>query len=138
MEGKGFVKAKDLTKEDKLVQSDGSLLGIDSIQIEVLKTPETKYNFEVEDYHTYYVTESDILVHNDCGKVVKKPYEARVNTTNEHGFPHAHILKDGKRIAKIDVEGKIVKGSLDQGGKRFVKKFLNEIVEIIKRYYPKK
>lgn len=24
------------------------------------------YNFQVEDYHTYYVGEGSVLVHNDC------------------------------------------------------------------------
>ncbi|MCH5172520.1 MAG: hypothetical protein J1F31_06815 [Erysipelotrichales bacterium] len=24
------------------------------------------YNFEVEDYHTYYVADSDVLMHNKC------------------------------------------------------------------------
>mgnify|MGYP004643826433 CR=1 FL=1 len=32
-----------------------------------LKSPETTYNFEVEDFHTYFVSESNVLVHNMCG-----------------------------------------------------------------------
>ncbi len=39
---------------------------IEAIQVEELETPETTYNFEVEDFHTYYVTESKVLVHNMC------------------------------------------------------------------------
>lgn len=31
-----------------------------------MDVPETTYNFEVEDFHTYYVSNSDILVHNSC------------------------------------------------------------------------
>jgi len=66
VEGKGFVKAKDLTTEEKLTLSDGKQVEIEKIEIEKLDKPETKYNFEVEGFHTYYVTEKAILVHNDC------------------------------------------------------------------------
>ena len=38
---------------------------IESISIKESK-PVTTYNIEVEDYHTYYVTQSDILCHNAC------------------------------------------------------------------------
>ena len=67
VEGKGFVEAKDLTKEDKLTLSDGRQVKIEKIEKEELAKAETKYNFEVKDFHTYYVTENDVLVHNDCG-----------------------------------------------------------------------
>ena len=39
---------------------------IDSIGIEALLEPEVTYNFEVADYHTYYVGECNVLVHNMC------------------------------------------------------------------------
>lgn len=38
------------------------------IQHEILERPVTVYNFEVEDFHTYYVSNSAILVHNACGE----------------------------------------------------------------------
>lgn len=66
VEGKGFVEAKDLTEEDKLTLSDGSQVKIEKIEKEELAKAETKYNFEVKDFHTYYVTENDVLVHNTC------------------------------------------------------------------------
>ena len=36
--------------------------------METLETAETTYNFEVADFHTYYVTETNVLVHNRCNK----------------------------------------------------------------------
>ncbi len=110
---------------------------IEQINVEQLSTPEATYNFEVEDFHTYYVTESNILTHNKC-VATEGAYEARVNTSNEHGKPHAHILKDGKRMAKVNIAGEVVNGALDKGGKRFVNKFLDKIVQGIKSFYPKK
>lgn len=37
-----------------------------SKQLEILDDETTTYNFEVEDYHSYYVGENGILVHNRC------------------------------------------------------------------------
>ena len=37
----------------------------------MLETPVKVYNFEVEDFHTYYVGESSVLVHNDCSGLIK-------------------------------------------------------------------
>lgn len=39
---------------------------MEKIEIAQLAEPETTYNFEVADFHTYYVTEKNILVHNKC------------------------------------------------------------------------
>lgn len=41
----------------KLLLSSGTYAKIEAIQVEQLEIPETTYNFEVEDFHTYYVTE---------------------------------------------------------------------------------
>ena len=65
---KGFVSAKDLSVGDILHLSDGALVAISAIAIEKLEQSETTYNFEVADFHTYYVGESEVLVHNMCAK----------------------------------------------------------------------
>ena len=50
----------------KVIHYNEEVSKINKIYKEVLDTPEDTYNFEVEDCHTYYVTDSDVLVHNDC------------------------------------------------------------------------
>ena len=40
--------------------------------IEELEVEEETYNFEVEDFHTYYVGENSVLVHNICTKTNTK------------------------------------------------------------------
>ena len=63
-----WVSAQNLRKGDKVLLSDGKYGIIVSVKIEELETPETTYNFEVEDYHTYYVGEESVCVHNaGCG-----------------------------------------------------------------------
>ena len=39
---------------------------LEEIQHELLEAPETTYNFEVEDFHMYFVGDNGVLVHNDC------------------------------------------------------------------------
>lgn len=52
------------------MRSNGICAIIEKIEVEQLATPETTYNFEVEDFHTYYVSESNVLVHNTCLKEI--------------------------------------------------------------------
>ena len=52
---KGWTSAIDLRAGDILVMLNGEYVVVEQVQHELLESPETTYNFEVEDYHTYYV-----------------------------------------------------------------------------------
>lgn len=69
--GKGFIEARKLKVSEKLLLSSGKEVIIEKIEVETLTKAETTYNFEVADFHTYYVSEKAVLVHNKC-----KYYEA--------------------------------------------------------------
>ena len=47
---------------------NGEYVVVEQVQHELLESPETTYNFEVEGFHTYYVGDDSILVHNMCAK----------------------------------------------------------------------
>ena len=64
---KGWTAAIDLRAGDRLQILNGEYVVIEQIQHELLESPVTVYNFEVEGFHTYCVTDSAILVHNKCG-----------------------------------------------------------------------
>ena len=99
VEGKGYVKAKELTKEDRLRHSDGSEGRIERIEIEQLKKAETKYNFEVEDFHTYYVTDKDVLVHNECKPISpKKLTRSEIKKFDAEGYKKLYVGKNGARF----------------------------------------
>ena len=66
VKGKGFIPAKGLKSGDKCLLSTGEDVTIEKVEVETLTEAETTYNFEVADFHTYYVTEKDVLVHNIC------------------------------------------------------------------------
>ena len=56
-----WVSACKLKAGDKVLLSDGKYGIIVSVKIEELEPPETTYNFEVEDYHTYYAVKSPFV-----------------------------------------------------------------------------
>lgn len=60
-----WVSAQNLKKGDKVLLSDGNYGIIVSVKLEELANPETTYNFEVEDFHTYFVGENSVCVHNN-------------------------------------------------------------------------
>ena len=64
-----WVSACDLKHGDKVLLSDGTLCEVEGVTLKQLETPETTYNLEVADFHTYYVSDACVLVHNlNCGK----------------------------------------------------------------------
>lgn len=48
---------------------NGEYVIVELVQHEILEAPIAVYNFEVEDFHTYYVRESSVLVHNMCARI---------------------------------------------------------------------
>lgn len=65
VKGQGFVNAVDLCIGTQLLDAEGRTLHVEDIYREVLDgETRTVYNFKVEDFHTYYVGESSVWVHN--------------------------------------------------------------------------
>jgi len=64
---KGWTVAIHLRAGDILVLVNGKYVVVEKIQHEILERPVIVYNFEVEDFHTYYVSDIAVLVHNVCG-----------------------------------------------------------------------
>ncbi len=92
---KGWTEACELRAGDILVLVNGEYVVVEKIQHELLESPVKVYNFQVEDYHTYYVG-SGVLVHNTCKRGVErgvggkgwkgdKTWKENVNTVAEGG-----------------------------------------------------
>lgn len=68
VEGKGWTNAGALSVGDVLRLRDGGSTIVSQISIIPQDESVIVYNFEVEDFHTYYVSEDEVLVHNaTCG-----------------------------------------------------------------------
>jgi hypothetical protein len=65
---KGWVEAKDLTVGSLVQTEDGRIIDVD--KIEKREGDFTVYNFKVDGFHTYFVSDLGVLVHNaGCGPV---------------------------------------------------------------------
>jgi hypothetical protein len=64
VEGKGWTNAGDLAIDDEISTLENGAVKVASIASDAEK--HTTYNFEVEDFHTYFVGESALWVHNVC------------------------------------------------------------------------
>uniref|UniRef100_UPI001FE48C33 polymorphic toxin-type HINT domain-containing protein n=1 Tax=Paenibacillus koleovorans TaxID=121608 RepID=UPI001FE48C33 len=72
VEDKGWTFVKDLKVGDLLVQNDGATLKIDNI--ELMQTHVTVYNMTVDEFHTYFVSDLGIWVHNTNGGCLDRSY----------------------------------------------------------------
>ena len=82
---KGWIAACNLRAGDILVTVNGEHVIVEKVQLEILEIPIMVYNFEVADFHTYYVSNMAILVHNMCAK--KRDIQQIENAAREGGIP---------------------------------------------------
>ncbi len=61
-----------------LVLVNGEYVIVEKVQHEILEAPVTVYNFQVEDFHTYFVANTGVLVHNSCSQLVDNIDQTRV------------------------------------------------------------
>ncbi len=64
--GYGFKNAEDIEAGDYVVTAEG--IEAEITFVETVEVEPTTYNFEVEDWHTYFVSDVEIWVHNKCQK----------------------------------------------------------------------
>ena len=70
----GYTAAEYLSAGDCILTADGNYAVIESVEKQLLAEPINVYNFTVENNHSYYVGEAELLVHNagGCGEKVYK------------------------------------------------------------------
>ena len=106
---KGWTDAVNLRAGDILVLVNGKYVVVEKIQHEILETPVTVYNFQVEDYHTYYVTNAGVLVHNKC-----------INDHKTGRTVERDIKFDSERQARSFARTKVGHNPLDNGSGKLV------------------
>ena len=118
---KGWTDAVHLRAGDILVLVNGAYVVVEKVQHELLENPVKVYNFQVEDYHTYYVSESGVLVHNSCRP--KSPAKIKDNYIDQndidaHAFKHKAGGIPNNKISRYDIyRDKANKGKLWIGSK---------------------
>ena len=66
IKGRGFVNAGELKVGDMVLTASRECVSIERICMETLKKFEEVYNFQVENFHTYFVGRHSLWVHNEC------------------------------------------------------------------------
>ena len=118
---RGFVNAGELIVGDELLDVNGNVLLVENFDVELTEEPVKVYNFQVEDFHTYYVGENNILVHN-AGKEYKIPKsgtgkEKATDIPSRFKGERPYINESGKDFAKRLCDEAFGKGNYDTGPK---------------------
>ena len=61
---KGWTRAYDVKKGDKMLSSNKEVIEIKDIKYKVYDTPIKTYNLTIEGNRNYFVTDIQVLVHN--------------------------------------------------------------------------
>lgn len=106
----GWIEASRLKEGDVLILANGQSTSVDKIICEQLPAPIVVYNFEVDEFHTYYVGESSVLVHNTCIKdFLKSPKKFKdiEKLLKQYGFER--VRQSGSHVIFKDLAtGKII------------------------------
>ena len=92
VQGRGFIEAGNLLMGDKLISVNSEDLIIEDYHIELTEEPVSVYNFQVEDFHTYFVGDCCVWVHN-----------AECVGANGTQTPSKTLWQNGK-TERVDVE----------------------------------
>jgi hypothetical protein len=117
---KGWISAAELRAGDVLVSYNEKSIAIDEVSHETLKVPVFVYNFEVKDFHTYYVGKSSILVHNTC----PVPQNIYTSIKNAPGY-NPHFIRIQNGLTKGPVDNKQLLFQLNQVGSGWQKVYQN-------------
>ena len=88
----GYTAAELLSVGDRVMTSDGNYVEITDIENRTLAEPMTVYNFTVEDNHSYYVGENELLVHNGGGCNSSGKNFADTKKLNRHYNDHGRSV----------------------------------------------
>ena len=112
---RGFVNACEIWVGAQLLDVNNNILIVENTRLELVKNPVKVYNFQVEDFHTYYVGGNRVWVHNANCKLIKNDdgtYDAELSY-KEDWTPEQRAEADAKCKAlteadtkKTNVEGK--------------------------------
>ena len=90
VKNQGFIKAGELAIGDELLDSNKNILLVENFDVELTGKPVTVYNFQVEDFHTYYAGGLGVLVHN---------------ASNEYKTKTVRTAKGEEKIPIVDKPG---------------------------------
>lgn len=95
---KGWTKTIQLLVGDKITTADDNIVTVFAVRLS--PTRQDTYNFEVDDYHTYFVGKNKLWVHNECfdkqlvwDSVGKLPKSERRSVSSLLALREKHLKK---------------------------------------------
>ena len=127
---KGWTDAAHLRAGDILVLVNGEYVVVEKVQHELLESPVKVYNFQVEDYHTYYVSDNGVLVHNRC---VKQPGTYEISTSNDQVYVgKGSASRMNASIRRLERKGYEVIDAVWQPSRNNATAFVDEYMKMAK------
>jgi len=114
--GKGWVAAQSLVVGDKIELQSGEDAYVDAIEYEKLAVPIQVYNFEVYEFHTYYVGSACVLVRNACSQRA-----AMRQAKMSENIPLSQRPDRVEMVRMIGANGKSVTAKLEVYGNKFIR-----------------
>ena len=109
VKGKGWVDACDLQPGDVVYTKDWNTATVNSVKLLELDEPVEVFNFEVEDFHTYFIGDNLLLVHNaGCTDAARKGMEMHKKWDYGSGVKKEVKIGPGARVDGLDEVNKIV------------------------------
>lgn len=96
IESKGWIAAKNLLSGYILHTQNEGYTEIVDVKIECHKQPVNVYNFEVQDWHTYFVGDEKVLVHNKCQLTKIKDSFLKQKGLDAHAIKREVLGKNAK------------------------------------------
>ena len=117
VKNQGFIKAGELIVGDELLDVNGNILLVENFAIELTEKPVTVYNFQVEDFHTYFVGTSQIMVHNsDCGIQENGYVDAKKIAEDPSEFTGKDVNDYAREMKEVGYECKIKSSTRSRSG----------------------
>ena len=104
VDGRGFVKAKEVGIGSSIVTRAGPSAKVVAVEADVRQA--TVYNFTVDEFHTYFVGDAALWVHNvDCSEFVRNLEVRRPVGDETAGFRQYQIAQAGENELRIGTGG---------------------------------
>lgn len=138
-----YVSANRIQKGDELLLLSGQSIRVIASETKTFDSAISTYNLNIDQNHNYYVGESSVLVHNECGfknKVISQKMDDKygyVRIDLEQGGSgqyNLHLHKDNIKywfdgVSGFSGAGKINKTSFVQNGVKKALDFLSKLGE---------
>jgi RHS repeat-associated protein len=121
----GWVMAKDLHAGSHLQTKTESWLDVDKVDLHGGLA--TVYNFEVAGFHTYFVSDLGLLVHNDCAVLVP-PQTPLIDLSAQEALGGHSIARHGSGLRLSELRARVAGTHPTMPQSRSALKFINDYI----------